>query len=173
MHAIIAFGQHTQSNDVGRSMPSSPLGSTHDRTTSGVARNHLLWTTHTVSNVMRGMMTSMPLDSTHARQRRALHDITALGLHTRLNNVKRGMQSSPLGSTDSRTTSGVACRHRPWMANMAKRRWAWHAIIAFGQHRWSDGVGRCMPSSALASTHNQTTSGVACHHRLWAAHTME
>ena len=118
-------------------------------------------------------MTSTPLDSTHARQRQALHDITALGLHTRLNNVRHGMQSSPLGSTDSRTTSGVACHHRPWMANMAERRWAWNAIIAFGQHRRSDGVGRCMPSSALASTHNQMTSGVACHHRLWGAHRIE
>ena len=28
-HASIAFGQHTRSNDVGRGMPSSPLGSTH------------------------------------------------------------------------------------------------------------------------------------------------
>ena len=36
-HAIIAFGQHTRSNDIGRGMPSSPLGSTHSWTTSGMA----------------------------------------------------------------------------------------------------------------------------------------
>ena len=35
-HAITAFGQHTQLNDVGHGMPSSPLGSTHGRTPSGL-----------------------------------------------------------------------------------------------------------------------------------------
>ena len=39
-HAIIALGQHTRSNNVGRGMPSSPLGSTHDRMTSSVACYH-------------------------------------------------------------------------------------------------------------------------------------
>ena len=34
---ITALSQHTRSNDVGRGMPSSPLGSTHGQTTSGVA----------------------------------------------------------------------------------------------------------------------------------------
>ncbi|MDV3169082.1 MAG: hypothetical protein Q8796_02130, partial [Candidatus Phytoplasma australasiaticum] len=32
-----SFGQHTRSNDVGRGMTSSPVGSTHVRATSGVA----------------------------------------------------------------------------------------------------------------------------------------
>ena len=82
------------------------------------------------------------------------------------------MPSLPLGSTDSRTTSGIACHHRPWTANMVERRQAWHAIIAFGQHRRSDGIRRGMPSSPLASTHSQTTSGVSCHHRLGKAHTV-
>ena len=30
-----------------------------------------------------------------------------------------------------------------------------------------------MPSSLLESTHRQTTLGVVCHHRLWAAHMVE
>ena len=131
------------------------MDSTHGRSTSGVACHHRLWATQTVG------------------RRRAWHAITALRLHTRSNNVRRGMQSLPLGSTDSRTTSGVACHHHPWTVNMVEPRQACHAIIAFGQHRRSDGVGRCMPSSALASTHNQTTLGVACHHRLWGAHRIE
>ena len=118
------------------------------------------------------MMTSSPLDSTQVQQRRAWDDITALGLHTWSNNVGRGMQSSPLGSTDSRTTSGVACHHRPWTANMVERRWAWHAIIAFGQHRQSNGVGRGMPSSPLGSTDGRTASGNACHQRPWTAQTI-
>ncbi|WP_353802562.1 hypothetical protein [Acinetobacter baumannii] len=49
----------------------------------------------------------------------------------------------------------------------------WHDITAFGQHTRLNDVGRGMPSSPLGSTHDQTTSGVACHHRRWAAHTIE
>ncbi len=84
----------------------------------------------------------------------------------------RGLQNTPLGSTHGRTTSGVACHHRLWAAHTVERRRAWHAIIAFGQHTRSNDVGRGMPSSPLGSTHGRTTSGVACHHRLWA-HTVE
>ena len=84
-----------------------------------------------------------------------LHAIIALGQQTRSNDIRRGMQSLL------------------WAAQTVERRRAWHPMIAFGQHRRSDGVGRCMPSPALASTHNQTTSGVACHHRLWGAHRIE
>ena len=67
----------------------------------------------------------------------------------------------------------MACHHRPWTTNMVERRRAWHAIIAFGQHRRSNCVRRCMPSLPLASTHNQTTLGVACPHLLWGAHRIE
>ena len=49
----------------------------------------------------------------------------------------------------------------------------WHEITAFGQHTHSNDVRRGMPSSPLGSTDGQTTSGVACHHRLWTAHTVE
>ena len=151
MHDIIAFGQHTQSNDVRRGMPSSPLDSTHGRMTSGVVCHQRLWAAQTVE------------------RHRALHDIIAFGQHTPSNDVRRGMPSSPLGSTHGRTTSGVACHHCPWTANTIKRRLAWHAIISFGQHKWSNDVGRGMPSSPLGSTHGRTTSGVACLHRLWTS----
>ena len=66
-----------------------------------------------------------------------------------------GMTSSPLDSTQGRTTSGVACHHRLSAAHTVERRRAWHTIIA---------LGRQTPSTA---------SGVACHHRLWAAQTVE
>ena len=98
-HAIIAFGQHTRSNDIRHSMPSSPLGSTNGRRTSRVACHNLLWAAqtyeehhalhdiialglHVRSDDVRCGMISPPLDSTHGRQRRAWHDITALGQHT-------------------------------------------------------------------------------------------
>ena len=97
----------------------------------------------------------------------------AFAQHTRSSDVGRGMPSSPLGSTHGRTTSGVACHLRLFAAHTVERRRAWHAIIAFGQHTRSNDVGRGMPSSPLGSTHGRTTSGVACHHRLWAAHTVE
>ena len=44
---------------------------------------------------------------------------------------------------------------------------------AFGKHTQSDDVGRGMPSSHLGSTDRQTASGVACHHRRWAAQTID
>ena len=114
-YAIIALGKHTGSNDVRRCMPSSPLSSTHGRTTWGVARHHRLWKTHTVGNVKCGMMTSPPLDRTQDRQYRVWHDITALGQHT-TGNVGRGMTSPPLDNTHGR------------------QRRAWHDITALGQH---------------------------------------
>ena len=153
--AIIAFGQHIRSIDVGCGMPSSPLGSTHGCTTSGVACHHRLWATHTVE------------------RRRVWHAIIAFGQHRRSTNVRRGMPSSPLGCKHGRTTSGLASHHRLWAAHTVDRRRAWHAIIAFGQYTRSSDVGRGMPSSPLGSRHGRTTSGVACHHRFWAAHTVE
>ena len=111
-HAIIAFGQHTRSNDVGRGMTSPPLDSTHGRMMSGVTCQHRRWTAHTVE------------------RRRAWHSIIAFGQHTQSNNVCRGMPLLPLGNTNGRTTSGVACHHRLWAAHMVERRWAWHDITA-------------------------------------------
>ena len=130
-------------------------------------------TQHTAGNIGCGM-TLPPLDSTHGR-----------------NDVGHGMPSSPLGSTHSRTTLGVACHHGPWTTYTVERRQAWHAIIAFkpadtvgrrrawhaiialGRQTQSNDVEGCMPCPPLESTHGRTTSGVACHHRLWEAHTVE
>ena len=79
------------------------------------------------------------------------------------------MPSSPLGSTHGRMTSRVASHHRLLIAHTVQRRRAWHAITAFGQHTRSNKVGHDMPSPPLDNTHGRTMSGVACHHRLWAA----
>ena len=49
----------------------------------------------------------------------------------------------------------------------------WHDITALGLHARSNDFGRRMTSPPLDSTHGRTTSGVACHHRLWAAQTIE
>ena len=115
-------------------------------------------------------MTS-PLDSTHRHQRRAWHDIASFGQHTR-SNVRRDMPSLLLDSTHGRTMSGVAYYHCLWAAHTVERRWAWHVIIAIGWQTRSNDVRRGMPSSPLGSTNGQTTSGVACHHRLWTTHTV-
>ena len=76
------------------------------------------------------------------------------------------------------------------MANKVERREAWHAIVAFGladtlrRHRlwhaiialgwetWSNDVERGMPSTPKDSTQRKTTSGVACYHLHWVAHTV-
>ena len=101
------------------------------------------------------------------------------------------MTSQPLDSTHGQTTSGVACNHRLWAAHTVERHRAWHAILALGRQTPSNDVKRGMPSSPLGSTNGQTmlgrgmpspplgstngqrTSRVACHNRLWAAHTVE
>ena len=129
-HDIFSFGQHTRS-DVRRGMPSAPLDNTHSRTTSGVACHQHLWAAQTVE------------------RRRAWHAITALGRQTRSNDVRRGMPSWPLGNTEVRTASGIACHHRLWAAHTIERHRAWHDIIAFGQHTRSNDVRRVMPSSPL------------------------
>ena len=114
-HAIIAFGQHTRSNDVGRGMPSSPFGNTHCRTTSGVACNHRLWEAHTVERRQAWLaIIAFRLADTVGR-RRAWHAIIVL-------NNKHG-----------RTKSGVACHHRLWAAHTIERLRAWYTIIAFGK----------------------------------------
>ena len=107
-----------------------------------------------------------------------------------MEDIWRGIPSSPLESRNSQTMSGVACHHRPWMANTVQRRRVrhaiivfgladtltrrrvWHAIIALGWETWSNDVERGMPSPPWDSTHGHTTSGVACHHRLLAAQTV-
>ena len=142
-HDITSLGLHAWSEDVGRGMTSPPLDNTHGRPTSGMACHHRLWAAHIV------------------KRRQAWHDITAFGKHTRSNDVGHGMPSSPLGSTYGRTTSGKACHHRVLAAHTVQRHRAWHAIIAFGQHKRSNDAGRGMKSPPLDCTHDQTTSGVA------------
>ena len=160
-HDITAFGPHTRLNDVRRGMLSTPLGSTHGRTTSGVSCHHRLWAAQTVERCLAWhAIIAFGLAYTVGRHR-AWHAIIALGRKTRLNDVGRGMPSSPLGSTHGRTTSGVACHHLLWPAQIVERRRSWHAIIAFGQHIWSNDIGHGMTSPSLDFTHPQTTSGVA------------
>ena len=100
-------------------------------------------------------MTSPPLDSTHGRQRWAWHDINAFD------------------NTYGQTMSGMTCYHRLWTAHTVEKRREWLNITALRLHAQSDDVGRGMTSPTLDSTHSRMMSGVACHHRLWEAHTIE
>ena len=154
-HAIIALGRQTRLNNIERGMSSPPLDSTHGRSTSGVECHHRLWTAHTIV------------------RRRGWHAIIAFGQHTRSNKIGRVMPSSPLRSTSGRTTSSVACHHHPWTSRTVRQRPAWHDITALGQHTRSIEVRRGMTSPPLDCTHGRTTSGVTCHHRLLAAHSVE
>ena len=63
----------------------------------------------------------------------------------------------------------MACHHRLGTTHTVRRRRAWHNISALGQHTRLEYVMRGMTSLPLYNTHSRTTSGVACHHRLWAA----
>ena len=148
------------------------MDNTHDRTTSGVACHYSPWTANRVERHQAWhAIIAFKLADT-VRRRRAWHAIIALGRQTPSNDVGGGMPSPLLVSTHSRTTSGVACHHRLWAAHTVGRRRALHAIIALGEHRRSDDVGRGMPSSPLDSTDGRATSSVSCHHRPWAGHTV-
>ena len=136
-------------------MKPPPLDYTHGRTTLGVACHHRLFTAHMVE------------------RHRARHAITTFRQLTRSNHVGHGMPSLRLGSTHSPTTSGMECHHHLWAAQTVERHRAWHDIIALGLHARSDDVGRGMTSTPLDSTHGRTTSSVACHHRVWAPHTIK
>uniref|UniRef100_A0A494G8Q1 Uncharacterized protein n=1 Tax=Solanum lycopersicum TaxID=4081 RepID=A0A494G8Q1_SOLLC len=131
---------------------------------------------HTWSDDVGRGMPSLPLDSTSGRttsgvacrhgpstphteeRHRAWHDIITFGQHTRLNYVGRAKPSSPLGSTNAHTVELCV---------------AWHDIIALELQAWSDDIGRGMISYPLEGKHGRTTSGVTCHHRLWAPQTIE
>ena len=119
---------------------------------SCMACHHLLSTKHTVI------------------QHRVGHAIIALRLHTQSDNVGHGMPTLALGSINGRTTSGATCHHRPWVAHTVGLCRAWNARMVLGKQIQSDDIDHCMPSSPLGSTHNQMTSGVACHHRPWKDH---
>ena len=124
---------------------------------------------HKQSYDIESFIPSPPLDSTQGRmtsgvachrrpwtaptvgRRGAWHEITALGLH-------RGWSWHDITVIEQ---------------NMIGRRRAWHDITALGQHTRSDYVRRGMTSPPLYITHSRTTSGVACHHRLWAAQTIK
>ena len=130
-HSIIALGKHTRSNDVGHDMLSLHLERKHNRTTSGVACNHLPWTAHTVE------------------WRWVWHAIIAFGLHTHLDSVGLWMTACSLGSIQGRTMSGLGCYHLPWTAYTNRRRRAWHVIIAHQLNTWSENVVCGMPPSVI------------------------
>ena len=128
-------------------MPSP--GSTHDRMTSGVACHHRLWAAQTVER-RQALHPIIAIELAHTvGWCRPWHANIAPGQQTQSNDVGLGMPSSPLGSTDSQTASGVACHHRLSTANTVERRRAWHAIITFMQHKRSNDVERGMPSIAF------------------------
>ena len=154
-HAIIAFGQHKRSNEVGRGIPSSPLCSTGGRTASGVACHHRLWAAH--RQTTSGVACHHRLWEAHTVERRqAWHAIIDFGQHKRSNDIWRGILSSPLGSTHGRKTFSVAYHHLLWKTHTVEQRRARHAITAFGKHTWSNDVRRGMRSSPLGSTNSRT-----------------
>ena len=72
-----------------------------------------------------------------------------------------------------RTTSDVTCHHRLWKAHKVQRCRVWLDITLLGLHARLDDVGRDMTSMPLDNTHDRPMLGVACHHHLKAAHTIE
>ena len=153
-------------------MLSSHFSSSHDQTTSGMACHHRLWVAQTIER-RQAWHSIIAFGLSHiVGWRRAWHAIIALGRQTWSNDVGLGMTSPPLDSTHGRTTSGVASNRRLLVAHMVERHRAWHAIIVLRRQTRSNNVGRGMPSPPLDNIHGRTTSGVACHHSPWIAHTV-
>ena len=88
----------------------------------------------------------------------ALQVNIALGNHKRSYDVERGIPAWPLGGTHGWMTLGMGCHHRLFTTYMVGRDRACYAIIAIGKHKWSDDVGRDMPSLPFDNTHDGTTS---------------
>ena len=135
-------------------MPSSPLGSTHGRTMSGVTSHHRLWTSSHSRTASGVGCHHRPLTENAVERCCAWHAIIAFGQNTRSNNVGRGITSPPLDSKHGRTTSGMACHHSPWTSTAVCHRRAWHAIIILGQHKRLAVVGSaCTQRSVVAFSH--------------------
>ena len=100
------------------------------------------------------------------------HAIIAVGQHTWSNDIRCGMTSPPLDNTDNRQRRARYDITAIGQHTVGRRR-AWHNITALEKHTRLDYVRRGMTSPPLYSTHGRTSSGVACHHRLWATHTIE
>ena len=153
-HDITALGKRTRSNDVRCGM------------------HHRVCAAHTVERP------------------RVCHAIIAFRQHKKSNDIGRGMTSPPFECTHDQSTSSVARHQRSWTTHTVgnigrgmtsspldsthgRQRRAWHAITALGKLTWSDDLGCGMTSPPLDGTHDKTTSGVACHHHLWEAHTID
>ena len=67
----------------------------------------------------------------------------------------------------------MACCQPLWAVHTVERHRAWHAIIAQIRQTRLNNVRRDIPSPPLDNTYDRMTLGRACHHRLWAAHTVE
>ena len=128
---------------------------------------------HKRSNDVGSGMTSVPLYSKQGRMTSGVAPSSPLCSTNNRTTSSVACHNRLWTSSHNRTASGVGCHHRPLTENAVERRWAWHAIIAFGQHTRSNDVGRGITSPPLDSKHGRTTSVVACHHRLLAAHTVE
>ena len=97
-HAIMAIGQYTQLDDVGRG-------------NAIIALRMYTWS----DDFERGMP-SLPLERYTIKRRLVWHVIIALRKHTRLDYVWHCMSARNLGSTHGRMTLGVKCYHCHWAA---------------------------------------------------------
>uniref|UniRef100_A0A494G8J5 Uncharacterized protein n=1 Tax=Solanum lycopersicum TaxID=4081 RepID=A0A494G8J5_SOLLC len=156
LHANMALGKHTRSNDVWHSIPSFPLGSIRRQTMSDDTCHLCPWTAHMVNGVGR-VIHYRPLTTYKAAhavgRRKAWHSIITIRQHKRSNNVIFDMPSSTLDSTRGGKTLSVAYHNCLWIAYMVRLRRAWNANMAVAPHTRSDYVRHGRHSSPLGSIH--------------------
>ena len=143
--------------DIEQGMPSSPLDSSHDWTTSGVACHHGPWATRKVRLHLSWQCHYLSWNAHTVRLRWVWHAIIAHEKHRLSDDIGGGMLSSHINSTHYWTTLGMAWYRRSLTPHMIAWRRAWHAHMALGKHTRSDDVWRGMPLSPLGKTHGRTT----------------
>ena len=86
---IITLGQHIQFDNIRHDMSSSPLGSTNDYTTYGMACHHHPWTEHKSDDIVC-CMPALTLGSTYDRRLLAWNVVIALGLNIQGRTISNG-----------------------------------------------------------------------------------
>ena len=135
-------------------------------------------------------MLSSPLESIHDRTMLGVTGYHCPWKSLRSYDVGRGMPAWPLGGTHAWITLGMGCHYRLCTTYMVGRDHACNAIIVIWKHKWSDDVGRYMPSfpsttltvgrlrrgmalSHLDSIYGRRMSGESFHHGYCPEHTIE
>ena len=142
-------------------MPSSPLGSTRGRMTSGVTCHLCPWIAYTIGRLRRGMSSSQ-LERIYGW--RTSEEACHHGLCLQ-NTIERRQSWKAIIALEQhrqgRITSGVTFHYCPWRKYTVGRCWAWQVIIDLGLHTHGrTTLGMTMLLSPLGNTHSLALNAI-------------